>query len=501
MTTKAKTLTVLALASAVPLAWAQTTPTATTSQQPAPALSPLEQSIKDIKNPTPWLNWGTDLRLRNEYVLNAATLNPANRVNEQDFFRFRGRVWTSITPIEDLSLNARLAAEPREFFKPAYTSTAGHQGHSDSGMEWRYGIVDTLNVQWRKPLDLPATLTVGRQDIFLGDGWLVGDGTPFDGSFTFFMDAARLTWDLKDQHTTIDAIGIVQNARPDAWLPTLGPSTEADPRAYPLTDQNEKGAILWVANKSIPEANFDGYFMFKHDTPVTGLPHTPLAGTGDYGDIFTPGGRVSGLVAEHWKYSAEGAYQFGWKEDPFLLHDETGDVTTDHRALSAFGVNSKVSYLVKDPLNNQFNFSYEFLSGDDKNTRTDEMFDVMWGRWPRWSEMAPYVWSPGTETRVAQMNNLHRLGPGWAFTPMKDMDFSLYYFVLLADQDTPTRTGNPSLFTDNSNFRGHYLQAILKYKFNQHFSGHLWGETWFPGDYYTHHATLAFLRAELLMTF
>ncbi len=64
----------------------------------------------------------------------------------------------------------------------------------------------------KNPLDLPATVTVGRQDIFLGDGWLVGDGTPNDGSFTFFLDAARLTVDLKDQHTTIDAIGLIQYA-------------------------------------------------------------------------------------------------------------------------------------------------------------------------------------------------------------------------------------------------------------------------------------------------
>ena len=120
-------------------------------------------------------------------------------------------------------------------------------------MQWRYGIIDNLNVQWKKPLDLPATLTVGRQDIFLGDGWLVGDGTPEDGSFTYFLDAARLTYDLKDQHTTIDAIGLVQYARPDAWLPTLGPSgtVPGDPEGLLLTDQNEKGAILWIANKSL----------------------------------------------------------------------------------------------------------------------------------------------------------------------------------------------------------------------------------------------------------
>ena len=135
-------------------------------------------------------------------------------------------------------------------------------------MQWRYGIIDTFNAQWKKPLDLPATVTVGRQDIFLGDGFLVGDGTPEDGSFTSFLDSARVTIVLENLHTTIDAIGLAQDARPDGWLPTLGPSTSlgGDPESLLLTDQNEKGCILWIANKSLPAANLDGYFIYKNDS-------------------------------------------------------------------------------------------------------------------------------------------------------------------------------------------------------------------------------------------
>ena len=162
-------------------------------------------------------------------------------------------------------------------------------------------------------MDLPATLTVGRQDIFLGDGWLVGDGTPEDGSFTTFLDSARFTYNLEDQKTTIDAIGIIQYGRPDAWLPTLGPSTSqgGDPNAYLLTDQNEKGAILWIANKSLPAANLDGFFIYKHDSAINDAPASLFS---DNADIYTFGGRVSGVVEDHWNYSAEGAYQFGRKQ-------------------------------------------------------------------------------------------------------------------------------------------------------------------------------------------
>ena len=87
------------------------------------------------------------------------------------------------------------------------------------------------------------------------------------------------------------------------------------------------------------------------------------------------------------------------------------------------------------------------------------------------------------------------------------MDCSLNYNVLFANQDVPTRQNiapNPvtglTPFTDTGNFRGQYLQAILRYKFSAHMSGHLWSEFVFPGDFYQSTQVMAFLRAELMFT-
>jgi hypothetical protein len=512
MTTKAQAVTLITLGATLVIAPAQTTqPSATASAPPVPAPSAAEQMIKDMKNPVSWLSWGGDFRIRNEYFDNALTLtpqqapdtkhpasgtNPTGALHEQDYFRIRGRVWASIKPFEDLSFNARLANESREWMKPAgYTLPFG--GHS--GLDLRDGIFDNLNVQWRNILNQPVTATVGRQDIFLGDGWLVGDGTPFDGSWTYYLDSARVTIDLKDQHTTVDVIGIMQDGRDNGWLETVN----ANQYLFE-TEQNEKGAILWVANKSLPKANLDGYFIYKQDDALNGIAAKYHA---DNANIYTLGGRVSGLLNAHWKYSAEGAYQFGHKQDPSIADASTAanaSAATDFRALSAFGVNSKLTYLFKDRLNNQVNFSYEFLSGDDPATHNDEMFDNLWGRWPRWSEIGLYSFA--AETRIGNEANMHRIGPGWSFTPARNLDFSAAYYILLAQQDVATR-GLTSLFAGNSNlpdhgiFRGHFASAILKYKFSQHMSGHLWSEFEFPGDYYANKTMWSFLRAEVMFTF
>ncbi len=475
----------------------------------APPATAFDSWADEVKNPVGWFSWGGDLRLRNEYFNNALSLGsgpssgPFGPVHEQDYFRFRGRVWASFFPTNDLTVNVRLAAEPREFMKTSTMDTYFDQ----LGMQWRYGIIDTLNVQWKKPLDLPATVTVGRQDINLGDNWLFGDGTPEDGSFTSFLDSARVTVDLKDQHTTIDAIAIVQYGRPDAWLPTLGPSTSqgGNPpggtvNPYLLTDQNEKGAVLYVANKSLPAANLDGFFIYKHDSALNGYPASIFS---DNADIFTFGGRVSGLVAEHWNYSAEGAYQFGRKQYQYNMPGGApapAAADGQFHDLNAFGVNSKISYLFKDKMNNQFSLVFEFLSGDNPKTGNDEMFDVLWGRWPQWSEMYN-IYSYVNETRVGQMANLIRFGPSWSVEPIKDMNFSLSYNALFANQDKPTQATVPTDFTGTGDFRGHYLQSIVKYKFTKRLSGLLMGECLFPGDFYTSRQVMDFVRAEIMFTF
>ncbi len=492
MSTLTRLFVVLSVPASVLLARGQTVSTTSTAPQtppPPPQLSPTEQSIKDIKNPLPWLTWGADMRIREEYFDNILTLNPDNALHLQSYMRFRGRVWASVTPVDDVSFNARLANEAREWFRPAgYTAFS-----PNSGMDWRDGIFDNLNVQWRNVLQQPAVLTVGRQDLFLGDGWLVGDGTPFDGSWTYFLDSARLTYDLKEQKTTLDFIGIIQDAHDDGWLETINANQHLIE-----TEQNEKGAILWVANKSIKQANFDGYFIYKHDDAINDFAFGTPAGRKyrpDNADIYTLGLRVSGLVGDHWKYSAEGAYQFGEKQDPSIQFPAS---TLAYHNISAYGFNGKVTYMLKDALNDQFSFSYEFLSGDDPKTGNDEMFDNLWGRWPRWSEIGLYSYA--ADTRIGNEANLHRIGPTWSVDPIKNMNFSASYFALFSQYDVATR-GAPGLFTGTGNFRGHFVQAVLKYKFSRHVSAHLWSEFEFPGDYYAHRTTWYFLRPEVMFTF
>ena len=494
------TTAVIALTAAAQTNLPPTAPTAAATAPPA--ASRAEKMIKGIKNPAPWFSWGADLRFRNESMNNNITLMDSQAAgappHDQDYFRFRERIWFSVLPATNVSVNTRFSGEQREWMQPSVSSQYG----SRSGLEERYGILDNAYAKWSNIGDVPLTLSVGRQDVQFGEPmnwWLVGDGTPNDGSWTFFLDSARIGYDAKELKTKLDVVYIYQSARPDAWMPTLGESGDNMPKPYNLAEQNEEGLIVYLSNKSVKNLQLDGYFIYKHDSKEFS--------NGDNADIYTIGSKISGTPTPNWAWSVEGAYQFGSKQDAMVRIPYVSS-TTDWREIAAYGANGKLTWLFKDKFDNQISLGGEFLSGDDPNSKgKDEMFDILWGRYPRWSELYVYSYINETAKRCGQMNNIIRFGPNWTVTPIKNTTFSATYNALFAPVNTPTRATDTTLFTGTAvtgtsgNFRGHYLQTVLKHKFNDHVSAHLWAECVWMGDYYQHRDLMTFLRGEVLFTF
>jgi hypothetical protein len=138
---------------------------------------------------------------------------------------------------------------------------------------------------------------------------------------------------------------------------------------------------------------------------------------------------------------------------------------------------------------------YEYLSGNDPSSSTNGGFDPLWGRWPQWSELMLYNYSK--ETRIGEWTNQERLNFGWGCNPSKKIELSADYDALFAPANT--FAGKPG-FSSDGHFRGHYGQLFFKYKFNDHVNGHLWGEFFVPGSYYTSakQDPATFLRAEMI---
>ena len=473
-----------------PAAWAEekaAAPAAATEAKPvapAPAAPSMKTGIDCIdqwedfidktKTPVPWINWGGDIRFRNEYVgnrtLNENGTSRGTSGKYTDYQRIRLRWWTTVTPVKDVDLYVRFESEPRHNSEPEGTPTWNRE------QAW----IDSANLKLTNFLGSPLTMTLGRQDIMLGEGWLVGDGTPADGTRTYFFDAARFSYELKEVSTTADLIYLVQNHRGNAMLPPLLSYQQN------VTEQDERGLILWVTNKSVKNTEINGYYIYKDERRVKGVANS------DRGYINTFGGRIKGDIDSHWQYRAEGAHQFGEKNE---------------KHLRAFGMNSQLAYLFKDPMKNQLRLFYEYESGDDPHSAgTDEGFDPLWGRWPRWTEFWTIFVVPGTgEGVIGEFTNLHRFGPGWTFAPTDRIECTLDYNFLFAATDSMAHAGprgtRPAAFGDGS-FRGQLINFIVGANLTRHLKARLVNGVFFPGNFYseTRQQTACFVRGELYFT-
>ncbi|TCJ18953.1 hypothetical protein EZJ19_01685 [Parasulfuritortus cantonensis] len=421
---------------------------------------------------------GLDLRLREVAIENANALDEDNASASRHFERYRVRGWGRYAANDVLALTGRLMWEGRHYYRP------GESAHYET---WYDGALmfDNLYLDVAKPGGLPVNFRIGRQEIMFGNGWLTGDGTPLDGSRSFYLDAARATW--AKAADTVDVVLVRQDAKTSLTL---------DGEREDQTEQDERGLIAYWRHKAGPDTDLDAFFIRKNNSPVSGEAGAgslrlnngfiiPVAADpSDDGHVNALGGRVESALTARWKARAEAAFEWGRRNG---------------KDLQAYGFNGRLTRRLDGERAARVQIGYEFLSGDDPDsTGKTEAFDPLWGRWPQWSELyGPY--SYGAETRTGETTNLHRLNLGWAVKVHPTTELSLDYHALFADRNS--KCGSTG-FSCSDKFRGHLLAAWLRSKFDKHVAGHLVAEYFIPGGYYTPPKgdNAYFLRAELVLS-
>jgi hypothetical protein len=424
------------------------------------------------------LTWGADLRLR-QVVIGNVGLNDLSPIADRNFQRLRARLWGGYAG-ETVEASARLMWEGRHYGQPdrADWPAPGFE-------EWYSGdlLLDNLSLTLKDIGGAPLALKLGRQDIILGNGWLVLDGTPLDGSRTLYFDAARATWAGLPADTSLELIYIDQSADTGRFPAPLGGGSEDQ------VEQDERGALLYLRNRGLrADTDLDAYLIYKENRPKLTPGNlrvnngAPFPSPADDGEVYAAGLRAESRLAPNWAARAEAAYEWGRRNG---------------RDLSALGLNARVSWARGDGLGNLVHLGYEYLSGDDPDTRNDEAFDPLWGRWPQWSELMIYQWP--LDSRVGEATNLHRVNLGWGAKPHSTTEVSLDYHALWADQESTRTPGQLANLSREGRFRGHLITAWLKPKLNRQVSGHLVAEYLVPGDFYADNRQddSYFVRAEL----
>ncbi|MCE5187405.1 MAG: alginate export family protein [Planctomycetaceae bacterium] len=431
--------------------------------------------MKGFHNPTDWLEMGLDVRLREVYAANLFGMNEewgdasGRELNDYHWQRYRTRWSTKSKLSEDVDFNTRLTWEfwghcdPDDDFTP-------YPFFAERNYDFDEGIFDIFNVQIRNVFDMPLTLMVGRQEIILGTGWLVLDGTPGDGSRTIFFDAVRGTYGISDT-TKLDLIYIQQYDDEEEYIEPFNHHAVQD-RRHLTQKGDERGFIFYLTNITDAKQQQELYYIYKNEEPSDWAEH--YSPGGQDADIHTIGGRLAGPITDHWSYSIEGAKQFG---------DRNG------RTLQGLGTNDKLMYSFNDRLKNEVHVGYEYLSGDDPESSADEKFDTLWGDWPQYQrggDLQSYIWT--FEGNLGEVTNLHRVGFGHSFKPCEVWTIATDYNLLWADENT---FGDAVLgpfgalgVSDDSNFRGQMLSGIATYSCCKNFRTHFMLDYFIPGDYY-----------------
>jgi len=404
----------------------------------------------------PRVTWGADLRLRSEYLDNAKLDDEDDSSSDVWRQRLRARLWTQVQPADNVALACRLTTEPWYYTEP---DTLDEQFTRDEA------LIDQLYFDWRETGQRPVSMRVGRQDVQLGDGWLVRRGTPLDSSRTNFFDAVRTTLSLDDSSGDLDLI-YLRNHSNSSSLARPFNDTDLD-----LSEQDATGVIVYGRHRRVPSTELDTYFIYKHNDRV--------ATNGDDGDIYTFGLRAAGPVSQSWSYRAEFAPQFGRKNG------------TD---LCALGFTGSLSHALNDTWQSELRVGYEYRSGDrDPNGA----FDILWGRYGG-NVANLFGGAASLEGQTSHPSNFHRLRVGWTGYPTEKVCLTSDYSPMFRDENPFAATSG---FSKDGSFRGHLVAGSVSYQINRHAGTHVLGEVFFPGNYYEtpSDAAATYLRWQMML--
>ena len=369
---------------------------------------------------------------------------------------------------DKISLFTKLTDEFRAYTY-FYQSSSRKKG---LGFDINETVFDNLYLDIKDVLGLPVDLRFGRQDFLFtyGEGFLIMDGTPLDGSRTFYFNAFKSTWKINEKNS-LDFV-YIRNPRDDLYLPIINEGKS--PQALNITD--EEAYMLYLKSKSFEDLHLEGYYIYKREDDDGGV-------------------RLQGQKGKINTFGSFAKYNFS----PYALRGQLAFQFGD------YGLNDREAlggYLFLDRSFDDNLWSpsasvgFVYLSGDDPSTTKNEGWDALFSRWPWMSEL--YSLTYNGESGIDYWTNLKMARAELALKPSKKTKLRFWYNVLWANE-TPVGT---SFVTGLGKTRGHLPQVRFDYAINENISAYILGEYFIPGSFHADNADDAlFLRTEVTIKF
>ncbi len=334
-------------------------PAVTPDRSPPPVLPPLQ--------------FGGELRVRGESFDNPMDLDD-DQPDAYQFVRTRYRVWADARPRESLRVYVRLGNEYRwgvygtapDFNKPAGIRDPESRVSLDNA--W-------AEVSW--PPVSGLAWRFGRMDLSYGDGFLVFDGTPADGSSSSFFDGLRLRYGRDDLEADLFAMKLVDRGFGSSAL-----------------DEDLHGLHLKRAG-----VEFYTLHRYKHQATIA-QQGKPWQVAQPRQRTLAVGNRLSHLPEIGWQGALEWAFEFGRYEDATShVGSAPGSGGSSEAGRSAHGAQARAGRIWAGTARPGLELGGVYLSGDDPGTSEYEGWDDFYGEWPKYSDLLIYTMYDGT-TRI-----------------------------------------------------------------------------------------------------
>ncbi len=399
-------------------------------------------------------SFGGDVRLRLTHV-------DVQNSQKDNYIRVRERLRVGYAFTDDVRFDLQLTNKWRE-----YSTSARDPNNPDDSGAYNYKFPDELILdRFRLTLsnvgDLPLDIVIGRQEVILGNGMLILEGTPMDVGRTIYYD------------------GVVMRYRGEADTTTLLYLYNRELDDFVLLHDQDRQ--LRPGEWQIAGAYWTHCFDASFNTDIY-LLYADVNDTDNSSDLeaFIPGVRLFGAIGDSpFRYSLEAATQRGEMEG-------TVDVET-------WIIDARLDYFSKTESSYKphVQLQYTYFSGDDASSSDYEGFYPWLGSaYPIYREELYLHMTRGNWT------NLHQYRIAGDVNLLVDaqdkplLKYTAQYHYLMADEG--------SAFGDEY---GHLYSMFLDYYPTKNLIFRLEGSYFDAGDYYAQGDNAEWVRFETVFTF
>lgn len=401
---------------------------------------------------------GTEVRIRSENWANIIDFNHLNNdVREQIRYRIRG--WMDWPITANINFRVGLTDEFYQFIQPV------------RNLSYNEVVFETFSLGIKKLVVPGLSLEAGRENLARGEGFILFDGTPGDGSRTGYFNAADISYKFKKSN--LELIGIL-NPQQDRFLPRIN-----DQHRY-LIEWNEQALGLYYTDQNHAKTNIQAYYFYKKEIHDYRPGFDPQYQSDRH--VSTLGGRVVHEFSRGFTATSEAAVQWGVQYPNIAIHAGGGYAYLRKN----FAARWK-PYLLG---------GYWALSGSNPNTPNKiGSWDPIFSRWPKWGDL--YLYATVPEKGVGYATNSRFSQAEGGFSPFEFLHLRATWYHMDAFYPFP---GTPKIFGTGTE-RGNLLQGRADVTVNGHWSGHVVYEGFLPGSFYSHQSSGFFLRGEVIYTY